>query len=93
MCFLKKLYSAIYEAVLPKKKKERGIIKEVKKNLNQLKLLMAIFKLAQTLLNIYKASHIPGKWQYLYLFEPQRKLKKSMWINVFKTLTLDWESC
>ena len=62
MCFLKELYSAIYEAVLPKKKKkERGIIKEVKKNLNQLKLLMAIFKLVQTLLNIYKASHIPGK--------------------------------
>ena len=31
MCFLKELYNAIYEIVLPKKKKERGIIKEVKK--------------------------------------------------------------
>ena len=34
MCFLKELYNAIYEIVLPKKKKKkkvRGIIKEVKK--------------------------------------------------------------
>lgn len=35
-----------------------GIRKEEKKNLNQLKLLMSVFKLAQTLLNTYKASHI-----------------------------------
>ena len=44
-----------------KKKKGEGDNKGSKKNLNQLKLLMAIFKLVQTLLNIYKASHIPGK--------------------------------
>lgn len=57
------IYNAIYEVVLPKKekKKEMGIRKGEKKNLNQLKLLMSVFKLAQTLLNTYKASHIQGK--------------------------------
>lgn len=61
MCSLKELYNAIYEIVLPKKKKGEGDNKGRKENLNQLKLLMAIFKLAQTLLNTYKASHIQGK--------------------------------
>lgn len=63
MCSLKELYNAIYEIVLPKKKKKKGEgdNKGRKENLNQLKLLMAIFKLAQTLLNTYKASHIQGK--------------------------------
>ena len=63
MCSLKEFCNAIYEVVLPKteEKKEMGIRKEEKKNLNQLKLLMSVFKLAQTLLNTYKASHIQGK--------------------------------
>lgn len=56
MCSLKELYNAIYEIVLPKKKKGEGDNKGRKENLNQLKLL-----LAQTLLNTYKASHIQGK--------------------------------